>query len=175
MRLVNDGQAVSLIVETEAFEGVKRIADKVAEDIRKVTGSRPQVLEKPGADQRRAVLCATLGKSALADALERAGLLDTAGLQGKREVYLIRKFTAKQLGAVETLSGLDELLLICGSDKRGTIYGMFALSEYIGVSPLCFWGDVEPAQKPDVEIGDDIQTLSKEPSVRYRGFFINDE
>ncbi|MDE5747077.1 MAG: glycosyl hydrolase 115 family protein, partial [Acetatifactor sp.] len=180
MRLVNDGQAVSLIVETEAFEGVKRIADKVAEDIRKVTGSRPQVLEKLGADQRRAVLCATLGKSALADALERAGLLDTVGLQGKREVYLIQKFTAKQLETVETLSGLDEwpqqeLLLICGSDKRGTIYGMFALSEYIGVSPLCFWGDVEPAQKPDVEIGDDIQTLSKEPSVRYRGFFINDE
>lgn len=180
MRLVNDGQAVSLIVETEAFEGVKRIADKVAEDIRKVTGSRPQVLEKPGAGQSRAVLCATLGKSALAEALERAGLLDTAGLQGKREVYLIQKFTAEQLGAVETLSGLgelprQELLLICGSDKRGTIYGMFALSEYIGVSPLCFWGDVEPAPKPDVEIGDDIQTLSKEPSVRYRGFFINDE
>lgn len=76
---------------------------------------------------------------------------------------------------MEGLQQLEELLLICGSDKRGTIYGMFALSEYIGVSPLCFWGDVEPAPNPEAEIGDDIQTLSKEPSVRYRGFFINDE
>lgn len=175
MKLVYDGQAVSLLAEAEAFEGVKRIAEKVAEDIRKVTGSRPQVLAQLEPGQSRAILCATVDRSALAEALERAGLVDMTEVRGKREVYLIRKFTAEQLGRVEALSGLEELLLICGSDKRGTIYGMFALSEYIGVSPLCFWGDVEPVQRPEAEIGDDIQTLSKEPSVRYRGFFINDE
>lgn len=205
MRLVCDGQAVSLLVEAEAFEGVKRIAGKVAEDIRKVTGSRPQVLERLGAGQRQAVLCATLDRSALARALEEAGLLDAAGLRGRREVYLIQKITGEQLRAARVLPAqenpqqpeiqrqpeaqqqsetqrllddlrqLDNLLLICGSDKRGTIYGMFALSEYIGVSPLCFWGDAEPAIRPEAELGDDIQILSREPSVRYRGFFINDE
>lgn len=190
MRLAYDGQAVPLLVESSAFEGVKRIADKVAEDIRKVTGCKPQVLHEgqSAAQQPGAVLCATVGKSPLLEALEQAGLLDLSQVRGKREVYLIRKLAAAQLRRLEALSSLpgvkelprqelpqQELLLICGSDKRGTIYGMFALSEYIGVSPLCFWGDAEPAANPDQEIGDDILILSKEPSVRYRGFFINDE
>lgn len=179
MRLIVGEQAVPLLVEAGAFEGVRRIGGKVAEDIRKVTGHKPQVLEevRPGAGQPRAILCATVGKSVLAEALEKAGLVDLSQVRGKREVYLIQKIDAgglRQTGR-EELQQLEELLLICGSDKRGTIYGMFALSEYIGVSPLCFWGDAEPASNPEVEIGDDIQTLSKEPSVRYRGFFINDE
>lgn len=185
MRLAYDGQAVPLLVESGAFEGVKRIAGKVAEDICKVTGCKPQVLPKGqlSAEQAGAVLCATVGKSPLLEALEQAGLLDLSQVRGKREVYLIQKLGAPQLRRLEEMSSLpgvkglpqQELLLICGSDKRGTIYGMFALSEYIGVSPLCFWGDAEPAANPDQEIGDDIQVLSKEPSVRYRGFFINDE
>ncbi len=177
MRLVYDGQAVPLLVEQDAFEGVKRVAGKVAEDIRKVTGHRPQVLT---AAQGRAILCATVGKSPLVELLEKAGLVDLSQVRGRREVYLIRRFTALQLGELAQQSGeplqqWEELLLICGSDKRGTIYGMFSLSEYIGVSPLCFWGDAQPRERPELEIGDDIQTLSKEPSVRYRGFFINDE
>ncbi len=188
MRLVYDGQAVPLLAETCAYEGVKRIAGKVAEDIRKVTGCKPRILSEEQFELGRtgAVLCATVGKSPLAEALEQAGVLDLSRVRGKREVYLIQKISALQLKTLKSLSapkGLQhpdempqqELLLICGSDKRGTIYGMFALSEYIGVSPLCFWGDAEPAANPDVEIGDDIQTVSKEPSVRYRGFFINDE
>lgn len=177
MRLVYENQAVPLLVENSAFEGVKRIAGKVAEDICKVTGQRPQVLQENRltAEDKRAVLCATAGKSALAEQLAAAGVLDLSGVTGKREVYLIRRLGAQQLQQVEALCGLEELLVICGSDKRGTIYGMFTLSEYIGVSPLCFWGDVQPRRQPDVEIGDGIQTLSKEPSVRYRGFFINDE
>lgn len=178
MRLVYDGQAVPLLVESSAFEGVKRIAGKVAEDIRRVTGHRPPVLhEGEAGDRPLAILCATVGKSALLDGLEREGLADLSQVRGKREVYLIRKIQVSQLPQSEWSQCLPqrELLLICGSDKRGTIYGMFALSEYIGVSPLCFWGDVEPAFHPEQEIGDDIQILSREPSVRYRGFFINDE
>ena len=191
MRLVYENQAVPLLVETDAFEGVKRIAGKVAEDIRKVTGQQPRVLppeelqaekrqpggpqEKEAAAGKAAILCATVGKSPLLEELAAAGALDLSGVTGKREVYLIRKLGAEQLGQTETLSGLEQLLVICGSDKRGTIYGMFTLSEYIGVSPLYFWGDAQPRRQPDAEIGEDIQTLSKEPSVRYRGFFINDE
>ena len=69
----------------------------------------------------------------------------------------------------------DQLLLICGSDKRGTIYGMFHLSELMGVSPLVYWGDAKPVQKSSMTVGKEIEMVSKEPSVRYRGFFINDE
>lgn len=177
MRLQYENQAVPLLVEIGAFEGVKRIAATVAGDIGKVTGVKPQVMPevRTQAGQTRAILCATLGRSNLIQALEQAGLLELSLVRGRREVYCIQKLAGAQLGQIGALSGLEELLVICGSDKRGTIYGMFALSEYIGVSPLCMWGDAEPMQRPEAEIGDDIQMVSHEPSVRYRGFFINDE
>ncbi|MDE7225107.1 MAG: hypothetical protein K2O34_15180, partial [Acetatifactor sp.] len=135
MRLVYDGKAIPLLVENSAFEGVKRIAGRVAEDICKVTGCKPSVASEQLAEgQTRAVLCATVGKSSLTEALEQEGALDLGRVRGRREVFLIQKLTAAQLSQTKAFSGLEELLLICGSDKRGTIYGMFTLSEYIGVS-----------------------------------------
>ncbi len=89
-------------------------------------------------------------------------------LEGKREVYKI-------FFAENPFPGVGQALVICGSDKRGTIYGMFALSEYLGVTPLVYWGDSAPKRQERPVIREDICTLSKEPSVYYRGFFINDE
>ena len=153
----------TFIVENEAFEGVKRIAKKVGDDFKKVCGVYPVFSKLVPADKSspNSVIFATLGKSRFVDTLTREGKLDSSVISGKREVFCI-KF-------------IDNTLLVCGSDKRGTIYGMFALSEYIGVSPLCFWGDVEPQKREDLKIAKDIETVSKEPSVKYRGFFINDE
>ncbi|MDE7354495.1 MAG: glycosyl hydrolase 115 family protein [Acetatifactor sp.] len=188
------GNLPALVVEEQGYEGVRRIAGKVAEDIRKVFGERPRVLtdrelleEKPSS----VILCAALGKSRILEELVREGMADLAGLVKedglhKREVYQIRlifrKDTAddalsqKPAGALSSLpKETENILLICGSDKRGTIYGMFALSEYIGVSALCYWGDAEPLKRERMVIGRDIETISREPSVRYRGFFINDE
>jgi hypothetical protein len=143
-------------VEKEAFEGVKKIAEKVALDFEKVGGSLPEISEtfKGG---RNSIIFATLGKSPLAEKYA-----DVSAIAGKREVYQIKLLE-------------DKTLLICGSDKRGTIYGMFALSEFIGVSPLWFWGDVEPVKRDNIEITSDIEVISKQPGVKYRGFFINDE
>jgi hypothetical protein len=150
------------VVENEAFEGVKRIARKVGEDFKKACGTYPVFSQNvSSAGKPNTVVFATLGKSRFTDALISEGKYDSSVISGKREVYSI-KF-------------IDNALLVCGSDKRGTIYGMFALSEYIGVSPLRFWGDVEPPRRKDLKIEKDIETVSKEPSVKYRGFFINDE
>jgi len=159
--------AFSFTVETEAFEGVKRIAKKVAADFQKVCGALPQITEelpKSG----NAVIFATLGKSPLTDKLASAGKFDPSSIRGKREVYQIKFINSP-------FDGISKALLVCGSDKRGTIYGMFALSEYIGVSPLHFWGDAEPERREKIEISEKIETVSKEPSIKYRGFFINDE
>ncbi len=178
-----------MIVESGAYEGVRKIAGKVAEDIGKVIGAVPEVtgLEAvSGRSASRIILCATLGKSPLLEKLAGIGLVDTDGLvkedgSKKREVYLVRMISlrdgisresAQDIPVPETV---ETILLICGSDKRGTIYGMFSLSEYIGVSPLCYWGDVEPVKREKLVIGKDVEILSKEPSVKYRGFFINDE
>ncbi len=159
MHLIRNSEALPILVEGTAFPGVRRIADKIALDIAKVTGHTPAIVTEA---EGPCILCATLGQSPAIDALIAAGKLPQAAeIRGGWERYAIAK--------------VDDRLIICGSDKRGTIYGMFALSAYIGVSPLCYWGDVEPLRQEDVILGDDIETVSKEPSVRYRGFFINDE
>ncbi|MDR0223424.1 MAG: glycosyl hydrolase 115 family protein [Oscillospiraceae bacterium] len=150
-------------VEPESYEGVKRIAGKVAADFTEVGGAAPRIASElpSGEGSSTNIIFSTLGRSGITDKLIAEGEFDPSAIRGKREVYQI-----KILGG----GGL----LICGSDKRGTIYGMFALSEYIGVSPLCYWGDVKPVKR-EIAINRDIETISKEPSVRYRGFFINDE
>lgn len=179
-KLVGGGKAAPLLVETGAFEGVKKIAEAVAGDVCLVTGVKPEIVDEgrlkdPGAGPQAAeggrldvVFCATVGRSPLLEELEDKGLFSAAEIRGRREVYRIALLEAPW-------PGVESALVICGSDKRGTIYGMFALSEYLGVTPLVWLGDVVPSKCAEPVIGKDVETVSKEPSVRYRGFFINDE
>ncbi|MCM1191962.1 MAG: glycosyl hydrolase 115 family protein [Butyrivibrio sp.] len=188
MELTRESMPV-LVVESCGYEGVRRVAGKVAEDFGKVLGAAPSVVTEgelpsgeeqlpsgkeklPSGEGSWIILCATLGKSPMLEELARRGLVDTGvlrkeGNHRKREVYQIKLIAPE--------NGNPGILLICGSDKRGTIYGMFSLSEYIGVSPLCYWGDAEPIRRDRLVIREDIETVSGEPSVKYRGFFINDE
>lgn len=172
MRIAEDGIAVPILVENCAYEGIKRIADTVAEDICLVTGVKPEriseeTLQKSGMC-KRIIFCGTLGHSRLLEELERRKALDVSQIQGKSEVFALKLLE-------KPFPGVEQALVICGSDKRGTIYGMFTLSEYLGVTPLVYWGDVAPAKRPEATLDSDIEMTSKEPSVRFRGFFINDE
>ncbi len=170
-RLIEENRAVPILVETTGYEGVRRIADTLAEDICLVSDKKPERVDeawlnrKPGGS---VILCATVGHSALLEELEKKGSFSAEEIRGKRETYKIQLLE-------HPLEGVDSALVICGSDKRGTIYGMFTLSEYLGVTPLVYFGDAAPRRCPDPIVGTDIETVSKEPSVRYRGFFINDE
>ena len=161
-----DGKNAFVCDENE-FSGVKKIADKVCLDVERVTGKQPEVASAapstPLRDQPAgAVLFATLGQAPLAEKLAAEGGLQTevSKITGKRECYVF---------AVRA----DKIIII-GSDKRGTIYGLFHLSELMGVSPLVDWAGVLPAKRELVELEEGI-TVTKEPSVRFRGFFINDE
>ena len=179
--ILNRDSMPPLIVESCGYEGVRRIAGKVAEDIRKVTGTMPGVVTEIPRDASQIILCATLGKSRILDSLAESGLTDLNGLwkdegEARWEVYRIQMISLINVRKSPIFPEcLEKILLICGSDKRGTIYGMFSLSEYIGVSPLCYWGDAEPICRGEIAVREDIETLSQEPSVKYRGFFINDE
>lgn len=169
MEIVKDGLAIPFMVEACALEGVKRISNKISDDVYSVGCCKPEIIwYEGGCKPEQLVLFATLGDSKLIDELVEKKKFDTSDLVDKREVYKIQIIE-------EPFDGVKQVLVICGSDKRGTIYGMFALSEYIGISPLYFWGDVEPVKKDIITIANDIETISKEPSVKYRGFFINDE
>ena len=176
MWLFEEECATPFLVEPEAYEGVKRIADKVADDVETVCGKRPKVYSDAAVQEKHLVLMATVGRSPLLDALVRQGVIDVSNVQGKREVYGIRllgKGNADERESwqeIPELAQTEELLVIYGSDKRGTIYGMFHLSEVIGVSPLYFWGDATPIKRKSIRMDASVEMISKEPSVKYRRF-----
>ena len=170
--VVKENRVADFLIEADSFEGVKQIAETVAEDVSVVSGRMParkEALEQCETD--RVILMATVGKSPILARLEQEGKLSLADVRGKREVYLMQVLETPFAECPD----IKELLVIAGSDKRGTIYGMFRLSELLGVSPLVYFGDAAPEsrEEPFVELSGTF--VSKEPSVKYRGFFINDE
>lgn len=176
MKLFDEKYSVPFLVEEEAYEGVKRIAGKVAEDMELVCGRKPVMLSRAKEDVKELVLFATVGKSKILDSLMENGSIQRETVCGKREIYGVRLLEgAHCLGNAEGMDKIEKALIIYGSDKRGTIYGMFQLSEWMGVSPLVFWGDAKPVPKKRMFLDASVEMISKEPSVRYRGFFINDE
>lgn len=166
--LVKNHKSVPILVEPEEYEGVRRIAQKAANDIKMVTGIEPECISKLPKICERVILFATIGKGSLLEELSERKKLSLNGVEGYREVYGIRLVE-------EPWDGVRQALIVFGSEKRGTIYGIFHLSELIGVSPLVFWGDAEPAYQDEITVYSSIEMVSKEPSVKYRGFFINDE
>lgn len=154
--------------EKEAFSGVKKIADKVRRDIELVTDVYPNKTDSKENLAKYTVIYGTIGHSPILDELNNKKLINLSVLDGKREVYLFQLVESP-------LPGVECALVIAGSEKRGTIYGLFHLSELMGVSPLVDWSGVHPAKKAEVVLDKSCQIISKEPSVRYRGIFINDE
>ncbi|QAY66984.1 glycosyl hydrolase 115 family protein [Paenibacillus protaetiae] len=154
--------------EKEAYSGVHKIADKVLKDIESVFGVRPGSAEDYAELASSAVIYGTIGRSPVLERLSEQGLVDLNEIRGKNEVYAFQVIDAagEQTG---------KRLVIAGSDKRGTIYGLFHLSELLGVSPYVDWNGIKPRKQEEFRLDADYKHVSKEPSVRYRGFFINDE
>lgn len=153
--------------EETAWPGVRRICDIVRQDVQRVTDVLPPFADAPDAAPQM-VIAATLGRSPLLDALEAEGKLDLSCIRGKWETYAFQLIG-------HPLPGVDCALVIAGSDKRGTIYGLFHLSELLGISPLVDWAEVHPPKRSEVTLDASVSMVSKEPSVRYRGIFLNDE
>lgn len=153
--------------EVQAFPGVNKVADQVKQDIATVTGFYPGEYTK-GQKCKNLVIYGTVGKSELLDDLERRGIINLNLIRGKWEVYSFQVVD-------NPIADVAHALIIAGSDKRGTIYGLYHLSELIGVSPLVTWNHVRPRRRKNLNLTDDVNVVTKEPSVKYRGFFINDE
>lgn len=164
--------AADILCEEQALSGVRRVAGILADDIFAVTIKKPNISDSlSGCSTENAIIVATLGHSSWADTLIERGVVDPSPISGKRECYMIKVIDAP----FEEFTNIKQALVIIGNDKRGTIYGMFHLSELCGVSPLVFWGDAAPAKQHFVQLTFENDIISKEPSVKYRGFFINDE
>jgi len=160
------GKSTSLFIDSKDYPGVIRALKDLKADIGKVTNTEPTILFDKVPAQKELVIVGTLGKSPVIDQLVKSGKLDVKSISGKWENFLIQVVN-------KPLPGVDKALVIAGSDKRGTIYGIYDVSEQIGVSPWHFWADV-PADHKDALFVKPIRNIQG-PSVKYRGVFINDE
>lgn len=173
--VVKDGKALRIILDDSDFEGVRIAAEAFAGDVGLVTGIRPEICTTSDVSRTEqesgsvALLAGTAGHSLIIDALAANGGLDLSAVQGKWETYTT--------AVIENPArGISRAIVVAGSDKRGTVYGIYRLSELIGVSPWVWWADVLPQERSEVLLSVSALTYtSKEPSVKYRGFFINDE
>jgi hypothetical protein len=162
------GNAVATIyVDSSDLAGVVRAASDLKADVARVTSHSPAISHEGKTPGKNVIIVGTIGKSQIIDQLIREKKIDVSEIADKWEAFLIQVVP-------EPLPGVANGLVICGSDKRGTIYGIYDLSEQIGVSPWYFWADVPPAHHDAlfVKAG---KFVHGPPSVKYRGIFLNDE
>jgi hypothetical protein len=169
--LAADGKAAPLLVAEGDFKVVSLAANDLAADVERVAGTKPAVtmLRGESASELRGhvVLIGTLGKNPWIDALVAEGKLDVSAVRGKWETFLIATVERPR-------EGVAKALVIVGSDRRGTAFGVYELSQAIGVSPWHWWADVVPAKKTALYVAAGARRQGP-PSVKYRGIFINDE
>lgn len=163
---------LTFVCDENAFSGVKKISRKVIGDIKKVFGFEATIAESLDSVKKNAVIFGTVDKCSILQKLEKMGKINLSKIRGKWEVFgffVIEK-------PFDDKSEIQNAIVIAGSDKRGTIYGLFHISEILGVSPFVNWADAIPRKKDFFEFSaKEHDFVSKEPSVKYRGFFINDE
>lgn len=163
--LLNANNRVEIYMDTNDCKGVSYAAHALLKDIKSVSGATATLTSDAGflkkADTARpAILVGTIGHSAAIDQLVKQKRINGNLLKGKREKFII------------TL--IDGQLVIAGSDRRGTIFGIYELSQQMGVSPWYDWADVPVEHHDSIFVNKGIYT-DGEPAVRYRGIFLNDE
>lgn len=163
--LLNANNRVEIYMDTNDCKGVSYAAHALLKDIKSVSGATATLTSDAGFlkkndTARPAILVGTIGHSAAIDQLVKQKRINGNLLKGKREKFII------------TL--IDGQLVIAGSDRRGTIYGIYELSQQMGVSPWYDWADVPVEHHDSIFVNKGIYT-DGEPAVRYRGIFLNDE
>jgi hypothetical protein len=165
--LVAEGKAAALYASESDWPGVLRAIRDVQADINRVTGHEPTFTTDQPKGNQPVVLIGTVGHSALIDKLVQSGKLDVSGLAGRWETFVVQTIT-------NPMPGVAQALVVAGSDKRGTIYGLYDLSQQMGVSPWYWWADVPVKTQKSLYVAAGRHTLG-EPKVKYRGIFLNDE
>ncbi|MEO6217170.1 MAG: glycosyl hydrolase 115 family protein [Sphingomonas sp.] len=164
---LGNGEVTPILVDPRDLPGVRRAAADLAADIGRVTGTDAALLGDHLPPPTRLIIVGSLGNSAIVDQLVARGKIDVSAVKEKWEAYTIATVR-------NPLPGVTEALVIVGSDKRGAIYGIYDLSQRIGVSPWYWWADVPVVRRSQLRVryGDYVQGS---PAVKYRGIFLNDE
>jgi hypothetical protein len=124
-----------------AYPGVIIAIKSLQADFRSVTGSSPQLISNTiSIPKTNVIIIGTLGRDSLIDRLVAEKKLDVSSIKGKWEAHITQVIE-------NPLPGVKQALVIAGSDKRGTIYGIYGLSAQIGVSPWHWWADARKKAK----------------------------
>lgn len=164
--LVGTSDVSPLLYDPNEHPLIGKTAELFSADIARVTGKKPAIVQTLK-NTDTAIIIGTIGKSKFIDALIDAKKLDVSAIRGDWERFIIQTVE-------KPLPGLSKALVIAGSDHRGTAYGAFTLSRDMGVSPWYWWADVPVKTKKVLSI-QATRYVSKAPSVKYRGIFLNDE
>lgn len=156
----------SIIVSPNEELSVKKTVGLFAEDLFRVTHTRAEIYTSKKYKGKEVIVIGTIGKNPFIDKLISKGKIDVSAIKNGWEQYIIQTVEKPQ-------QGVDKALIVVGSDKRGTAYGLLSISEAMGVSPYYWWADVPVRHLSEVYLSGSI--ISKKPSVKYRGIFINDE
>lgn len=167
VRLAGDSRVIPLLVDETDEVGIKLAAAALREDFNRVTGVRPELLSAVPGNDSPILIIGTLGKSRWIDQLVKEKKIEGKELTGKWEKYLIQQVE-------DSFPGVQEAVVIAGSDKRGTIYDIYELSDAIGVSPWYYWADVPVRKSGSLFFKRGVYT-DGEPAVKYRGIFLNDK
>jgi hypothetical protein len=165
--IVDKTSAATILYDASEVALVKKSAEFLAGDIEKVTGRKPEVLSGNNSLRGNLIIVATVGKNALIDRLISAKKLNVDAIRNQWERFIIQTVE-------KPFPGVDQALVIVGSDRRGAAYGVFTLSNEMGVSPWYWWADA-PVRKKDALYIEKGTYVSQAPAVKYRGIFINDE
>lgn len=165
--LYETGVIPSIWIESTADKGVERAVLDLQSDFTKVTGAFPQIISGLQEGKSPLIIIGTIGANSIIDELVKQKKLNGSELKNKNEKFIIQSIT-------NPFQGVNEAIVIAGSDKRGTIYGIYELSRQLGVSPWYYWADVPVAKMEAIYFQKGIYT-DGEPAVTYRGIFLNDE
>ncbi len=165
--VISSRGATAIYVDSNDHWLMHKSAELLQQDLQMVTGQKPEIVSSLPLSAEYLIILGSADSSGLIQRLAAEKKIDLSSVKGKWENGLIQTLTAP-------VKGIQNALIITGSDRRGTAYGVFELSRRMGVSPWYWWADVPVKKKNEVFLKNGIY-YTETPSVKYRGIFINDE
>ena len=136
----------AIYVDSNDFAVVKKSAQLLQQDVEMITGKKIEIVNKISGSIKNYIIIGTIGKSKIIETLSAAGRINSNAVKNKWEAYIIQTVSGEKGSPKSPLQGVKGLI-IAGSDRRGTAFGVFELSKQIGVSPWYWWADVPVKKK----------------------------
>jgi hypothetical protein len=161
--IVYVGKVAPVCIDKMESPVVHKAVGLFRNDVKEITDQYPAILNKTGAKGPE-IVAGTLGESKLLAKIIKKHKLNTDSVLGRWEAFSVQIVNRRE----------GNLLVVMGSDRRGTAYGIMEISRMIGISPWIWWADVKPERKNELFV-ELTKPVTQKPSVQYRGIFLNDE